>query len=170
MSVGELITVLLIVMPAAFAAASLFTHAPGRRIVAALAGGLVAAFIGAMLDAVGHGLGLWYYVTASPDHAPWPVYAAAGFLQGAIALVGWRIRLRFDQFGLVLWIAAAAAGLTIQDYVAAALGPKVQIIAPGIAPAIGDFVVWSIVTSLTFLLMNGLASPGKAEQTHERFA
>jgi len=150
MSVGLLITILLVVMPVVFILAGIFTHAPAKRVGAALAGGLIAAFIGAWLDAIGTRIGLWHYVTASPDHAPWPIYVAAGFLQGAAALVGWRIRLRFGVFGLLLWLGFVAAAATVQDYLAAALGPKIQSIEPGIAPAIGDFIVWSIVTSITF--------------------
>jgi len=157
MTVGLLVTVLLIAMPVVFFLASLFTRAPGKRIVAALSGGLIAAFIGAGLDAVGSRLGLWHYVTASPDHAPWGIYIAAGFLQGAAALIGWRIHQRFGLIGLVLWIGAVAVGSTVQDYVAAAFGPKVQIIAPGLEPAIGDFIVWTIVTSVTVTLMFAFA-------------
>jgi hypothetical protein len=168
MTVGLFITILLIVMPVVFIVASFVTHAPARRVVAALAAGLVAAFIGAGLDAVGYSLGLWHYVTASPAHAPWPVYVAAGFLQGALALIGWRIRMRFTSFALVVFVALAAVGLTAQDYLAAALGPKVQVFAPGLAPAAGDFVVWSIVTTISLLLMSALA--GTAQTREARFA
>jgi hypothetical protein len=169
MTVGLLITVLLIVMPVIFVLASFFTRSPAKRIGAALVGGLIGAFVGAGLDVAGSRLGLWHYVTASPDHAPWPIYVAAGFLQGAAALIGWRIHRRFGVAGLLLWIGAVAAGATVQDYVAAALGPKVQVIAPGFEPAIGDFIVWTIVTSVTVILMCAFAGAPSRDAT-ERFA
>lgn len=168
MTVRLLIAVLLTVMPVLFAVTSFLTHAPARRIAAALAGGLAGAFIGAGLDAVGSSLGLWHYVTASPVHAPWPIYIAAGFLQGAVVLIGWRIRLRFNAVVQALFVLAAAVGSTVQDYLAAAFGSKVQVIASGVAPAIGDVVVWTIVTTVALALMYALA--GDARPSQARYA
>src|SRR5689334_7741127 len=97
MTVAKFITLLLIVAPIVYLILRFLTRAPMQRAIAALVGGLIGAFVGAGLDAVGHSLGLWYYVTASPSHAPWPIYVAAGFLQGGFALVGWRIRQHFGN-------------------------------------------------------------------------
>ena len=140
-----------------FVATSLLTRAPRRRIVAALVGGVGGGVVGAALDAVGHWLRLWDYVVGNPAHAPWPIYLGVAFAQAALALIAWRIGMRFSVYVQLAFIGVVAAAATAQDYIAAAVGPKVQVIAPGIAPAIGDFLVWSAVTSTALAIMYTLA-------------
>jgi hypothetical protein len=166
MSVGMLITVLLIVMFAVFLIAAVATRAPVKRAVAALAGGWIGAFIGSGLDAIGVQLGLWVYVVGSRWHAPWPIYIAAGFEQAAIAMVYCRVRGLLGIVGRMGFVAIVAAVLVVQDYAAGLSGPKIQQIAPGILPAIGDFVVWTVVTSITLIvatLREGAAATLTAE-------
>lgn len=153
MSVGMLMTVLLIVMVAVSLVVALATLAPVKQAIRALIGGWIGAFIGAGLDAIGVRLGLWVYVVGSPWHAPWLIYVAAGFEQGAIAMIYCRLRARLGIVGRVLFVAIVAALLVAQDYAAGLAGPKIQVISSGILPAIGDFVVWTVVTSITLFFV-----------------
>lgn len=174
LTVGQFVTIMALVMTVVYVVSAVLTRASGRRIAAALVAGLIAAFIGAGLDAIGHSLGLWHYVVGSPAHAPWLIYVAAGFLQAALVLIAWRLRRSFPLAVPVLYIPVVAIALTLQDYGAEKLAPKIlpaiQVIEPGIAPAFGDFVVWATVTIITMALTSALAGSAPATSTQARYA
>ena len=165
-----LLAVLLVAMPLFYFAAGLLTKATPQRGVAALAGGTVAALLGAGLDAVGTAIGLWHYeVPPGSYHAPWGIYLAVAFMEAAVALIAWWLQVRFGSGALLIVIGVLAVGSTIQDYVAAKIvHPTVQVIAPGIVPAIGDVIVWSAVVSSAIAVMYTLA--GSARRAQETFA
>lgn len=166
LTVGQFATIMAIVMTVVYVVAAVLTRAPGRRVLAALVAGLVAAFIGAGLDAIGTSLGLWHYVAGSSSHAPWLIYVGAGFLQAALVLIGWRLRMRFPLVVPGLYIPFVAVAMTLQDYTAEKLAPRylpaIQVIGSGVLSFVGDLVVWSIVASVTLALTSALAGSAPA--------
>jgi hypothetical protein len=133
------------------------SRATRKRILGALLGGFVASAAGVGLDVLGTRLGWWYYTGASDAHGPWPVYVGVVFLEGAVALLGWRLTRRFGPAALALLVPAVALCTTASDFIAAGQPNPVQVIAAGRAPKAGDFLLWSAITALGLLVMRVFA-------------
>lgn len=171
MKLDALAWIPLVVAVILFCVIAYFTRADRRHVLSALIGGTLASGVGLLLDVFGHRLGLWYYLGAHISHGPWLVYVAVGFAQGAVALIGWRLAQRFNNALLAFFVFAVAAGLTGQDYLIANSPERVQIIAPGIAPAVGDLLLWIVVTVIsvgTLRVLSGSAWAGSGEPSVEK--
>jgi len=152
MNIGKLLG-LAAVFLVLFLVVGRLSQATPQRSLGALLGGLVASAAGAGLDVLGHRLGWWYYVGASDAHGPWLVYVGVVFLEGALALLGWRLVRRYGPPALMLLVPGAALCTTAADFIAAGKPNPVQVIAPGPVPKVGDFLLWSTITALGLLVM-----------------
>ena len=154
-----------------FCAAAYFTRADGRRALSALIGGALGSGVGLLLDVFGYWVGLWYYQGAHISHGPWLVYVAVAFAQGAVALLAWRLAQRFSMGTVAFFVFFVAAVLTSQDYLIANSPFRVQIISPGLAPAIYDLMLWIVVTTVsvwTLRLLAGAPSPDAGAPSDEK--
>jgi hypothetical protein len=126
------------------------TRPPPRRLIAALAGGLVCAVGNALCDVWSAAHGWWWY-------PPWPGrgyaspwwYAAAGLGIAGIGLVGWRIHRRYGRRGVALFLLLFACyGLLRDRVVSATVGRDLLRFGPGILPWIVDWTAWLALTAL----------------------
>lgn len=148
-----------------FVAVGRLTRAAGRAVVAALFGGIVASAAGCALDVLGTRLGWWLYTAPGATHAPRLVYAGVAFLQGAVALIASRIATRFGAAIVALWVAVVAGGFTAQDFILSMLPNPVQVMTAGLVSLIGDFLLWSIVTTTGIVVMRLLAGEALQPRT-----
>lgn len=162
MSVNTLLGIALVVSVILFFAAARFTRADRGRALRALVGGALASAVGLVLDICGTWAGLWYYQGDYTTHGPWIVYVAVMFAEGALAMIGWYLAGRFGNAALAVFVLVVAAGLTIQDYLIANSPFRVQIISPGIAPAVCDLLLWAVVTAVGLGTLRALSGPAKA--------
>jgi hypothetical protein len=157
MKLNALMWIPLVVAVIIFCAAAYFTRADGRRALSALIGGALGSGLGLLLDAGGYWVGLWYYLGEHSSHGPWLVYVAVAFAQGAVALYARRLSQRFSMAFVAFFVFFIAAVLTTQDYVIANFPFRVQIISPGLAPAIYDLMLWIVVTAVSVWILRLLA-------------
>jgi hypothetical protein len=161
MKLNALAWIPLVVAIILFGVTAYFTRADRRHVLSALIGGALASGIGLLLDVGGYYLDLWYYLGAHISHGPWLVYVAVGFVQAAVALIAWRLTQRFNQGALVIFVFFIASVLTSQDYLIASSPFRVQIIAPGPAPAVGDQLLWLLVTTISVATLRVLTGAGR---------
>ena len=139
----------LVVAVILFCVTAFFTRAGIRHVLSSLVGGVLAGGAGLLLDVGGYWLALWHYLGAHVSHGPWLVYAAVAFVQGAVALIAWRLTERFNNGALVIFVVFVASVLTSQDYLIADSSYRVQVISPGISPAVYDQMLWILVTAIS---------------------
>jgi hypothetical protein len=157
MKLNVLAWIPLVVAVIFFGVAAYFTRADRRHVLNALIGGALAGGIGLLLDVGGYLASLWYYLGAHVSHGPWLVYVAVGFAQGVVALIAWGLAQRFNNVGLVIFVFFVASVLTSQDYFIANSPYRIQIISPGIAPAIYDLLLWLTVTTVSVWTLRALS-------------
>lgn len=143
-----------------------FTRATLRRLLGALVGGGAATLLGVSFDVAGHSLGWWYYVGVTTPYGPPLIYVALGLWYGAgVALIGWRITRRYRWRGQVSFIGFMAVYGPIRDYVGVALSKnRIQVIAPGIMPAVGDVILWASVVAVAQGMMRLVAGTATNDQ------
>jgi hypothetical protein len=147
--------------PLVFAACALATRAPGRRILAALAGG--AAFAAGNLgwDVLARAAGWWSY-PGFGAHGPPLWYAAAGLSAAGVSFLGWRARRRFGARGAAAFLAAFAAWCVLRDWRVAAAPGAVIVFAAGPAPWLADFAAAFSLMALALAVQLALGGePGR---------
>jgi hypothetical protein len=150
--------------------ATYFTRATLRRLLGALVGGVAATLLGVGFDVAGHSLGWWHYVGVTTPYGPPLMYVALGLWYGAgVALIGWRITRRYGWQGQVAFIGGMAVYGPIRDYVGVALSKnRLQVIAPGIMPVVGDVILWASVIAAAQGVMRLVAGSAQNDQLAPR--
>jgi len=140
---------------ALLAAVTFFTRATPIRFLAAIIGGVAATAVGIGFDVLGHSLGWWHYVGVATPYGPPLMYVAVGLWYGVgLALVGWRIARRFGSRGQLAFIVFMAVYGPVRDYVGVALSHgRIQVIALGIIPVLGDVALWVSVIGVAQAVM-----------------
>ncbi len=146
--------------------AAYFTRATPRRLLGALVGGVAATVLGVGLDVAGHSLGWWHYTFVTTPYGPPLMYVAVGLWYGAgVALIGWRVTRRFGGRGQAAFIGFMTVYGPIRDYVGvAATGGAIQVITPGIAPAVGDAALWATIIAVAQGVMRLVAGPAASDR------
>ena len=72
-------------------AAIYFTRATSRRVVGAIVGGAVVAFVGAGVEALAHARGWWRYTSDDTPYGPTAMYPVLAVAFSFLALIGWRV-------------------------------------------------------------------------------
>ena len=70
-----------------------------------------------------------------------------------LALIGWRVMCRFGLRGLTVFLAILAVIGTLRDYFIAGSLMGLVVIAPGVALAIIDALLWAGLTALAITVM-----------------
>ena len=127
-----------------------FTRATLVRVLGAAIGGLVAVVGGIGFDAVGNAMGWWHYTMGTAAHGPPLMYLAIWLWYGVgVTLIGWRVSRRFGRRGLIGFIGFMSVYGPLRDYIGVALTRgTVQVISTGIAPLVGDVVLWASLNAV----------------------
>ena len=141
-----------------------FTHPGLRRLVGALAGGLVFSALNVGCDIIAYYIGWWHYPFTEDTHAPWLFYAGAGLFYGAaVALIGWRINRRFKVRGLIIFLFLLSMFGAIRDFAYASV-THLLVFGHGIVPIIADWSAWATLFLVTQLVMRLIAGPANTDQ------
>jgi serine/threonine protein kinase len=142
-------------------AAVFFTRASLRRVLGALAAGLVFMLVFLAEESLPASMGL--------HHFSWTVTPSAGLIcsmiipYGAvIALLGWRIVRRFGWRGLLTLLLAAAVGGPVRDYLWSHWMPGIAPVS-GLVPWIADGVMWPSGIGFGQAVMRLIAGPSKSD-------
>jgi hypothetical protein len=141
-----------------------FTRATSRRVVGALAGGVVVGFMGMGAIVCGNTLGLWRVPIF------WTPYFLALFYLGLsisvtpIYLVTWRVARRFGWRGLAVCLVIVAIIGPPRDYLYAAKFPEWMVFAPGIAPILADAATYVGIVAIGHAVMRMVAGPARGDR------
>ena len=141
--------------PLVFVACAFATRAPGRRIGAALAGGLAFAVGNVGWDLAAHAAGWWSY-PALGARGPLLWYAAAGLSAAGVSLLGWRAWRRFGARGAAAFLALFTAYGVLRDWRVASTPDSVIAFGPGPAPWLADAAGWLTLMALALGLGHAL--------------
>jgi hypothetical protein len=146
--------------------ATWLTRATPTRLLGGLAGGAAFTALGVLFDVAGSWLGWWRYTFVTTPNGPPLMYVAVGLWYGAgIALIGWRVTRRFGRRGQVAFITFFAVFGPVRDFVGVALTRgKIQVIAPGVMPVVGDVLLWASCIALAQAVMRLVAGPAKRDR------
>jgi hypothetical protein len=145
--------------PLIFTSCVVATRPPLRRLLAALAGGLIFAAGNLLCDVLGADRGWWWY-------PPWPGrgyatpwwYAAAGLGLAGVSLLGWRIHRRYGMRGLVAFLLLFACYGLLRDRVASAtIDRRLLHFGPGVLSWLIDWTAWLALTTLTITTQHLIA-------------
>ena len=104
---------------------------------------------------------------ATRPSGPWPhplLVVAFAFL----ALIGWRVMRRFGLRGLTVFLAILAVIGTLRDYFIAGSLMGLVVIAPGVALAIIDALLWAGLTALAITVMRAVSGPSRDHRLARR--
>jgi hypothetical protein len=141
-------------------AAVFFTRANLRRVLGALAAGLVFMLVVLAEESLPASMGL--------RHFSWTVTPPAGLIYAAIpyaaafALLGWRFVRRFDWRGMLTLLLAAALGGPLRDYFWSLWMPGIATV-PGLLPWIADGAMWLCGIGFGQAVMRLIAGPSKSD-------
>jgi hypothetical protein len=139
-----------------------FTRATARRVMGALAGGVVAGLLAMGAIAVCEALG-WWHVTFATTLCSLPLFFLCLVSLSPIYLVTWRVARRFGWRGLAVFTSAAAIIGAPRDYLIAAKFPEWMVFAPGVAPILADAATYVGIVILGHAVMRLIAGPAKAD-------
>jgi hypothetical protein len=141
--------------PLVFGACALATRAPGRRMVAALAGGLAFAAGNVGCDLLAHAAGWWWY-PGTGARGPLLWYAAASLSAAGVSLLGWRAWRRFGLRGAGAFLALFTVYGALRDWRVARAPDSVIVFGPGAAPWLADATAWLTLMTLALGLQLAL--------------
>jgi hypothetical protein len=141
-----------------------FTRATARRVLAALAGGAVAAALGLGAIGVCEALGWWRVPFASTPYFLPLFYLGLSISLTPIYLVTWRLARRFGWRGLAVFLCVVAIIGPPRDYLIAAMFPKWMVFAPGVAPILADAATYVGLVALGHVVMRLIAGPASDDQ------
>ena len=145
-------------------AAIYFTQATTRRVLGALAGGCAVALIGAGVEGLAHARGWWRYTSGDTPVGPLAMYPLLVVAFAFLALIGWRVMRRFGLRGLTVFLAILAVIGTLRDYFIAGSLMGLVVIAPGVALAIIDALLWAGLTALAITVMRAVSGPSRDDR------
>lgn len=155
----------------AFAFVAFVTRAGVRRITGAACSVAVFTALSAPIDTLGGKLGLWSYPSClNPPHPPLAVYVgqALAFV-GCLALVAWRVQLRFGARGVFVLSACVCVVGAMRDFTVAALFPDVIRLGDLPASLFADMAAWGVVVFVavtgTRLVAGPATEPDAARST-----
>jgi hypothetical protein len=140
---------------------------PGaRRTVGALAGGVAAALVGVVIEAVAHQQGFWHYTENDTPVGPAFIHPFNVIIFALIALIAWRIGRRFGVRGQAIYVGAEAIINPPGDYIVAVQWFGMIKIGPGVSlalMALMDIAAWGILSTVSLAVMQRVAGPSKDE-------
>jgi hypothetical protein len=136
---------------------------PGaRRTVGALAGGVAAALVGVVIEAVAHQQGFWRYTESDTSVGPALIHPFNVIIFALIALIAWRIGRRFGVRGQAIYVGAVAIISPPGDYVVAVQWFGMIKIGPSVSLeliALMDIAAWGILSTVALAVMQMVAGP-----------
>jgi len=154
--VGETAVIALLLVAVAY-----FTRATRRRVLAALAGGLVLVAVGPFADRAASSHHLFRFTGGATS---WPllVYGQTGLAFSLVALVAWRIDRRFGVAGILALIAGFMLFLPPRDYAVAVLTHWVEF-TRGSTSWLADSIGNGVAVVVPVAVMRVLGGPAKAD-------
>jgi hypothetical protein len=138
---------------------------PGaRRTVGALAGGVAAALVGVVIEAVAHQQGFWHYTESDTPVGPALIHPFNVIIFALIALIAWRIGRRFGVRGQAIYVGAVAIISPPGDYVVAVQWFSIIKIGPSVSLeliALMDIAAWGILSTVALAVMQMVAGLSK---------
>jgi hypothetical protein len=149
--------------PLVFAGCAAVTRAPVRRMLAALAGGLVFAVGNVAWDVLARAAGWWSFRgVGESGRGPLLWYAAAALSVAGVSLLGWRAWRRFGARGAAAFLALFTLYGVLRDWRVARAAGSVLVFGPGASPWLADAVAWLTLMSLALGVQLALAGDVKA--------
>ena len=140
-----------------------FTRATLRRVVGALVGGAVVAFLALRIIALCEALGWWHIpFLATASFLPL-FYLGLAISLTPIYLITWRVARRFGWRGLAVCVGIVAVIGPPRDYAYAATFPKWMVFAPGIAPILADSATYIMIVIVGHAVMRLVAGPARKD-------
>jgi hypothetical protein len=140
-----------------------------RRTVAALAGGLAAALVGVVIEAVAHQQGFWHYTERDSAVGPALIHPLNTIVFALIALIAWRIGRRFGARGQAIYVGAVAIVSPPGDYAVAVQRFGLITIGPGVSlalVALMDVAAWGILSTVALAIMQRVAGSSFSPPDH----
>jgi hypothetical protein len=143
----------------ALLAAIYFTRATSRRIVGALAGGVIVALMVMGAIAVCESFGWWRIPSTETPYFNLLLFLGLAISSSPIYLVTWRLARRFGWRGLAVFIAAVGIIGPPRDYLIAKKFPEWMVFSPGAAPIIADCVTYIAIVAVGHAVMRIISGP-----------
>jgi fucose 4-O-acetylase-like acetyltransferase len=151
-----------------FVVVAYFTRAKSRRVLGALAGGVVAGLTLIPVIALGNTIGWWQVpLTFTPGFLIM-FYIATAISCSPIYLVTWRVARRFGWQGLAVCLIAVAVIGPPRDYLIASMYPEWMIFGQGVSPILADAATYAGFVALGHALMKFVAGPARDDQLARR--
>ena len=154
----------------ALGAATYFTRPTVRRLVGALAGGVVGGLVVVGAIALGEARGWWHVPLVPTPFFLSLLYVGSSISCAPVYLVTWRVVRRFGWRGLAASLAAAAVIGPPRDYFYAARFPAWMVFGPGVAPILADAAAYVAFVALGHAAMRLVAGPAAADPLVRRSA
>jgi hypothetical protein len=148
----------------AFVVVVYFTRATARRVLGALAGGLVATILFLGMNVLGVKIGWWQSTLPSTPGLLGLFYLSTAISLSPMYLVTWRVARRFGWSGLAVCFVAAAVIGPPRDYLIAAAYPDWIVFAPGLAPVVAVSVTYVGIVALGHAIMRLVAGSAAGDQ------
>lgn len=141
-----------------------FTRPGLRRLLGALAGGLVFIVLNTAWDIAAHYAGWWHFPFTTDTHAPLLFYVVQDLPWGVGGtLIGWRITRRFGIRGLLIFLVLLSVLGSMRDFANAASAHLI-VFGTGIVPVLADWSCWATLFLLAQLTLRVIAGPASADQ------
>jgi hypothetical protein len=141
-----------------------FTRPGWRRLLGAVAAGVVFMLFNAVGDVTGYYAGWWHYLFTTAPFAPPLVYIVGDSVYGiGGALIGWRVQRRFGLRGLLIFLALLSTLGSVRD-VTYATEAHLFAFGPGVVPILADWLFWATLYLLAQLTMRIVAGPAHADR------
>jgi hypothetical protein len=135
------------------------TRAPSRRVMAAMAGGAVAACLGLGAMVSGQALGMWWISLPSTPSVWALFYLGLAISLSPLYLITWRVARRFGWRGLTICLAAAGVIGPPRDYLYTAVYPEWMTFGRGVTPVVADAATYVCLLALGHAVMRSVCGP-----------
>jgi hypothetical protein len=140
------------------------TRAGGRRMLGAIAGGIVSAFLGLSAIAIAESMGWWQVPAMRTVPGRASIFLGFAVSLAPIYPITWRIARRFGVRGLMVCLAVAMSVGPLRDYYLSRLFPHWISFSPGIAPALAVAATYGSWVAVGHAVMRLVAGPATRDR------